>query len=404
MAPLVWRLKQNFASPSGFNAGSRNLLFTALAALTVGVYILIAVIAGNSMHNRVGLGGSPLFYDFSVFHQAGLLAGTDHPADAYDDDKMLQAQHATFPGSRLRLPWNYPPTFQLMLMPLGALPYVTAWLVWSCVLYGSYVLFLRRLVGDPAQLGFLLLAPGVAVNLFFGQNGILSVVLIGGGVLLLRSRPILGGILLGMMAYKPQFAVLIPLALLAGREFRAFAAAALSQAALVLLSIIVLGTGPWIAFLHKITQPSSVFTSSSSDWRAIPSMMILARTLGLRDPASSICQWAFALLAAAVVIWCWWKTRDGALRLATIATATILVTPYLRGYDMMLLILPVAALMSLARLTVIEKAVIFGAWLLPAILMFGSWRIQFGPLVSLATLIVVVRYIHSAVTPREAAT
>lgn len=370
-----------------------------LAAFTIGTYVLVAAIAAMHMHNRVGLGGSPLFYDFSVFHQAGQMAATGHAADAYDDVKMLKSQQAAFPGSLLRLPWNYPPTFQLMLIPFGALPYVAAWLTWSCVLYGCYVLLARRLAVNYMQLGLVLLAPGAAVNLFFGQNGILSTVLMGAGALLLGSRPILAGTLLGMMAYKPQFAVLIPLALLAGREFRAFAAAALSQTAFVLLSVMVLGTSPWLAFLRRIIQPSSVFSSSSSDWHSIPSMMIFARTLGLSDLASSLCQWSTAALAAAIVIWSWWKTREGTLRLATLATATVLVTPYLRGYDMVILILPAAILMSAARLAVIEKAVVLIAWLLPAILMFGSWRIQFGPLVSLAMLIVVLRHIYATKSP-----
>ena len=341
-------------------------------------------------HNRIGLGGTPLFYDFSVFHQAGVLADTGRAADAYDDGKMISAEHAAFPGSRVRLPWNYPPTFQFLLMPLGALPYAAAWLIWSCVLYGCYAMLARRLVDNPGPLGFLLLAPGVAVNLFVGQNGILSVVLMGGGVLLLRSRPVLGGILLGMMAYKPQFAVLVPFVLLAGREWRALVAALIFQAALMSLSGMVLGMGPWLAFLHRIAEPAAVFSSSSSDWRTIPSVMIFARTLGLGAQASAICHWTIAAMAAAVAVWIWWKTRDGPLRLAVLATATLLVTPYLRGYDMALLVLPIAVLLSRARLTVVEKIVIFGAWLVPALLMFPSPHIQVGPLVSLAMLIVVL--------------
>src|SRR5205814_7022046 len=103
----------------------------------------------------------------------------------------------------------------------------------------------------PNVLVFLLLAPGAAVNLFFGQNGILSTVLLGGGVLLLGSRPILAGVLLGLLAYKPQLAVLAPFALLAGREWRALAAAILSQIALGLLSLLVLGAEPWFAFFDK---------------------------------------------------------------------------------------------------------------------------------------------------------
>jgi hypothetical protein len=398
---MGFALKQDSASLPGSGGRARRMLFTALAALTIGIYILFAAVAAVNMHDRVGLGGSPLFYDFSVFHQAGLLAATGHAADAYDDGKMTAIQLTDFPGSRLRLPWNYPPTFQLMLMPFGALPYVPAWLIWSCLLYGCYALLARRLVDDPIQLGFLLLAPGAAVNLFFGQNGLLSVVLMGAGVLLLGSRPILGGVLLGMMAYKPQLAVLIPLALLAGREFRAFAAAVISQVGLVLLSAIVLGTDSWLGFLHKITQPSMVLSASSSDWHAIPSMMIFARTLGLGAMASTVGQWVVAAIAAAMVIWSWWKSGNPTLRLAILASATVLVTPYLRGYDLVLLILPAAALMSLAKLSVAETVIVIGAWLLPAILMFSSLRVQFGPLVSLAVLIAVFRHTYSAISLRE---
>src|SRR5258707_14034684 len=111
--------------------------------------------AAISMYNRIGLGGAPLFYDFSVFYQAGSLANAGHASDAYDDGKMIAAERAAFPGSTLRLPWNYPPTFQVMLMPLSALPYTAAWLVWSCALYGFYALLARCLVRDTDKLWFL---------------------------------------------------------------------------------------------------------------------------------------------------------------------------------------------------------------------------------------------------------
>jgi alpha-1,2-mannosyltransferase len=369
---------------------ARHLLFAILAGLTIATYIAFAAIAAISTHNRIGLGGAPLFYDFSVFYQAGSLANAGHASDAYDDGKMIAAERAAFPGSTLRLPWNYPPTFQVMLMPLGALPYTPAWLIWSCGLYGFYALLARSLVRETDKLWFLLLAPGTAVNLFFGQNGILSVVLMGGGVLLLRSRPVLAGVMLGLMAYKPQFALLVPLALLFGREWRAFAAAAISQAALMMLSVIVIGTEPWLAFLHKIAQPSAVFSSSSSDWRAIPSILIFARSIGLGAGASSLCHWTVAALAAAGALWIWHKTKDGPTRAAVLAAATLLVTPYLRAYDLALLVLPLAALLSFGKTNLTEKTVILAAWLVPAILMFSSPRIQFGPIVSLALFIVVL--------------
>ncbi len=303
---------------------------------------------------------------------------------------MIAAERAAFPGNTLRLPWNYPPTVQMMLMPLGALPYVAAWLVWSGVLYGFYALLARRLADDPDRFVFLLLAPGAAVNLFFGQNGILSTLLLGGGVLLLRTRPVLAGISLGMMAYKPQLALLIPFALLAGREWKALIAAIASQLALMVLSLLFLGTEPWFAFLDKLLHPAAVFSSSSSDWRGIPSMMIFARTLGLGTVTSNILHWSIAALAAAGTLWTWRRTQDGTVRAAVLAGAILLVTPYLRAYDMLLLILPIAMLVR-GPMNLAEKAIIFAAWLVPAVLMFSPPAIQFGPVVSVALLIMLFR-------------
>jgi hypothetical protein len=274
----------------------------------------------------------------------------------------------------------------MMLMPLGALPYVAAWLVWSGLLYGFYALLMRRLADDGDRFMFLLLAPGAAVNLFFGQNGIFSTVLLGGGVLLLASRPMLAGILLGMLAYKPQLALLVPLALLAGREWRALTAALLSQLALMLASVLVLGADPWTAFLYKLTHPAAVFSSSSSDWRGIPSIMIFARTLGLGTLAGNILHWSIAAFATAGTLWIWRKTKDGVIRAGVLAAAILLVTPYLRAYDLLLLVLPTAMLLR-GKTSLVEKAIIFAAWLVPAVLMFSAPQVQFGPVVSLTLLV-----------------
>lgn len=371
---------------------THRLLFAALIGLTLAAYAAFAIVAALNTHGRIGLGGAPLFYDFSVFHQAGILANAGHAADAYDDGKMIATQHAAFPGSTLRLPWNYPPTFQLLLMPFGALPYVAAWLVWSCLLYGCYTLLMAKLVQDARRRAFLLLAPGVAVNLFFGQNGVLSTVLMGGGVLLLGSRPILAGVLLGMLAYKPQLALLAPLALIAGREWRALAAATASQAALAALSVAVLGVEPWTGFLHKATHPAAVL-ASSSDWRAVPSIMTFAKTIGLSEQASAVCHWTIAALAAASVQWIWWNTRDHFIRLAVLAAATLLMTPYLRGYDLALMTLPIAVLLAERQDSVRREAIIFAGWLLPAYLMFLPPQVQFGPLVSIVLFAEIVLHV-----------
>ncbi len=380
-----------FATGEGAAQPLAARLRLVLAALIVAVYAAFAIIAATNTHNRVVQGGAPMFYDFSAFYQAGAFANAGHAASAYDDATMVAAEQATFPGSTKRLPWNYPPMFQMLFMPLAALPYVAAWLLWSGLTFGLYALLARSFLRAD-QLWLWLLAPGAAVNLFVGQNGLLSTLLIGSGVLLLRRRPLLAGTLLGLMAYKPQFALLAPFALLFGREWRALAAAAASTLALSLLAIAVLGPAATIAFLHKAAQPSSIFSSSSSDWRSIPSVMILARSFGLSPTVSSALHWSVALAAAAAALWIWRKTSDGRIRAAALASATLLVTPYLRPYDLALLILPVAVLLPAGRGLpgLGQRAAILAAWLLPAALTFTPPSIQFGAIVSAVLLSLVL--------------
>ena len=50
--------------------------------------------------------------------------------------------------------------------------------------------------------------------------------LLGGALVSLDRRPLIAGILFGLMAYKPQFGLMIPIALAAGGYWRSFSAAA----------------------------------------------------------------------------------------------------------------------------------------------------------------------------------
>ena len=61
-------------------------------------------------------------------------------------------------------------------------------------------------------------APAVFINAVGGQNGTWTAALFGGGLSLLERRPLLAGGLLGLLSYKLQLGLLIPVALLAGRH------------------------------------------------------------------------------------------------------------------------------------------------------------------------------------------
>ena len=364
-----------------------------MTALLIGLYAAFTLTAAQLTHHGVGVGGTPLFYDFEAFYEAGRFVLRGDASGAYDDARMIAAQHAVFPGMTVKLPWNYPPTVQLLMTPLAALPYVVAWAIWSAGGYGAFALGLRQLADRRIPV-LVLLAPAAAVNLFFGQNGLYVTALLAGGVGLLERRPLMAGVLLGLLACKPQFAVLVPLLLMITGRWRVLAAAAASQALLAGGALLLLGVGPWIGFIDRMLHPMSVIRSSSSDWRAVPSLMTFARTCGLGPGPATALHWVGAAAAALTAAWAWRRTADPQMRAATAGAATVLISPYLRAYDLALLLpsvwllatAPPAPSPSATRVRWIELTVAGLAWLAPVVLMFTVPPVQYGALLSAAAL------------------
>src|SRR5262249_10756805 len=79
--------------------------------------------------------------------------------------------------------------------------------------------------------------------------------------LLVDRRPLVAGVLFGALCYKPHFGLLIPVALAAGRRWHAFAAAFVSVAAFLLLSLVLFGWVSLPEFLRAAMASSAVYES-----------------------------------------------------------------------------------------------------------------------------------------------
>src|SRR5712672_847126 len=109
--------------------------------------------------------------------------------------------------------------------------------------------------------------PVVLANTMVGQNGFLTAALIGGTLYLLPTRPILSGICLGLLSYKPQYGVLFPLALIAGAYWTAFTSAAIVTIAIAVISWLAFGSDSWHAFFHWMpTFSQAFFTEGRATW------------------------------------------------------------------------------------------------------------------------------------------
>ena len=182
-------------------------------------------------------------------------------------------------------------------------------------------------------------------NTLVGQNGFLTAALIGGTLYLIPVRPVLAGVCLGLLTYKPQYGVLFPLVLIAASQWTVFFSAAITAVAMAFASWLAFGTESWLAFFHWMPVFSQAFlTEGKATWwkTAKP---VLADPLFRRHRANGLgvpvdldrrgCGGADADVAQPDQLFAEGCSARG---------RHLLITPYLFMYDMMVLAIPVAFL------------------------------------------------------------
>jgi hypothetical protein len=94
----------------------------------------------------------------------------------------------------------------------------------------------------------------VLSNALVGQNGFLTAALIGGTLYLMPTRPVLSGICLGLLTYKPQYGFLFPLVLIAASQWTTFFTAGIVAVVMAFVSWLAFGTESWQAILADLNN------------------------------------------------------------------------------------------------------------------------------------------------------
>ncbi len=291
--------------------------------------------------------------DFVAVWAAGKLASAGHAAAAYHSNahKIVEQAAVGHPFAGY-FGFHYPPTFLLVAVVLSLMPYGVAYTVWAVGTFPAYLIAIRSIVGD--RIGYLLAAafPAVLANFTIGQNGFVTASLIGGTLTLMRSRPIMAGVLLGLLTYKPHLGLLFPIALIAGRQWRVFLTAAIVAMAMAGASWLAFGTGTWQAFVGNIGPTAQAFLSDGdADWRKLQSIFGLTRALGGSETLAWSLQAMVTLAAAGAVAALWRRAANTAcpyeIKAAALGTGLMLATPYLYTYDLVALAVPLAFLFRL---------------------------------------------------------
>ena len=318
---------------------ARGYSLILLAVCTLAFASWIAVSDGPIDRN-----GKPLGTDFSTVYAAGALTWQGRAADAYEPALQHAAEKAIFGGRDVPFyGWHYPPFFLAVAFLVAAVPYGWGLAIWCLASLAAYLAMLRAILPRPETLLIAAAFPAVFVNLGHGQNGFLTAALLGSALHLLDRKPWLAGVLIGLLAYKPQFGVLIPIALLAGQRWNTIAAAALTVAMLVIVSFATLGGDVWRAFFESMTFTQQiVLEQGGTGWEKIQSIFSAARHLGAGVPTAYAIQGSLALLLAASIAWLWHGDAAFELKAAALALASLLATPYVLDYDLVVLAVAIA--------------------------------------------------------------
>jgi hypothetical protein len=159
-------------------------------------------------------------------------------------------------------------------------------------------------------------------------------------------------VLIGGLTYKPQFGILLPLALAAATQWRAFVSAAVTAALLAGASIAVFGSTVWEAFPRKLlAQISEVLVSgghahTTPDWGYIQTVYGLIRTLRGGAAAAWLAQGVTAVCVAIIVCLVWRSAMRYQLKAAILSAAVLIATPYAFATDLAALVIPAAFLAS----------------------------------------------------------
>jgi hypothetical protein len=320
--------------------------------------------------------------DFLNLWMYGVAVGEPDPARFYDiftyNDELAKMLGAGYPGQN----WPNPPTALVVMAPFGLLSYFPALFAWCAVSALAFYLAGRREVADWRTLVVVLVSPAALLCVLSGQSSFLTLAALLAIFAWLDKRPVLAGILIGLLTVKPQLGILFPFALAASGRWRVFAAAAVTAIALFAASLALGGVEGWHAYITK-AMPLQREVLSDSAGTAVPfqpTIFMNVRAL-VGNRIGEMIQLAFAASAVLAVTAAFRYRRDSDPRLlqALFFACTASASPYMGAYDLLPLTFAAVALLAEEKLDATGRRLAQLVFWMPALqLLFGTYQIP-GP-------------------------
>ncbi len=330
-----------------WGAGQRKT--TYLCALVLGACAFVLTIYGLRIwaeHEGAAPGHPPELGDFLALWSYGRIAAAHPAADLYDAVRLHALQVGLGMPGGSHDPFPYPPVAIPLFRLLAVLPCEAAYVAWTL---GTLALFVWVVAGTCSRraacvLGAVVAPAGIGC-IAAGQTGFLAAALLVAGVRLAGSRPMLGGVLIGLLAFKPQAALLVPLAFAAAGWWRAAAAACVTVAVLAGLATLAYGAASWTDWLAMLPAYSAAFDRDRAGLVLKPTIMANLQLLGVALAPARAVQ-GLAGVAVAGLVWRRFRRDAGRLATATLLVGTVLASPHAFVYDLPVIVAAMALLIE----------------------------------------------------------
>jgi hypothetical protein len=358
------------------DAAALGMIFFLLATAA---YLATASWGAAFPRDRTGLVVGRDFLNLWMYGRA--VADAD-PARFYDvatyNAELLRLLGPGYPGQN----WPNPPTALLVMAPFGLLSFFPALLTWMIAGLAALTLTVRRLFPHVRVLPLLLVSPAAVLCLISGQSSLLTTAALIGAFFCWDRRPVLAGVLIGLLTVKPQLGILIPFALAASLRWKVFASAATTAVALALLSLALFGPDIWIGYITEALPRQREVLSDPAGIAAPFHATIFMNLRGLigNDPAAAI-QLVCSVASVAAVVWAFACRRDAdpVVLCALLLACTQSTSPYMSTYDLLPLTFMVLILLAQGGLDHTGRRLAQLVFWLPALqLVFGSVQLP-GP-------------------------
>ena len=331
--------------------------------------------------------------DFVYFYGIGQLANEHSAAKLYDYASQLKIFNEIEPlRDGVWGPSPYPPFVALFFAPIARLPFRVAYLLWFGISLALFLFGIRaavkgtfpkeRLKGSLAFCFALAYPPFLMNTLMNGQLASVAVFCVGLAIALeRRSKPILSGLALSVLTYKPTLLILLLPMLLLTRRFKALVGFVTGAAILVLVSTAFMGVQVWPVytdFLRRFSKLSQTGGRSALlRWQFVDLNSLSYAVLGGRSRAGLI-----FLLGVTTIVAVWLATLllkapasskpVQSMIWATVLTWTLVLNIYVPMYDSVLL--TIALIVMLGALRELEWKGAEGWFALLALLIIAvSW-------------------------------